>query len=623
VTVVVGTAGHIDHGKTTLIRALTGIDADRLPEERRRGMTIEVGYAHLALDDGSEIDFVDVPGHDRLIGNMLVGAGEIDAAMLVVAADDGPRAQTLEHLELLDALGVADGLAVVTKADAVDSGRANEVVAAVRALLDRTTLRGAPVVVASGVSGDGLELVSAALVAVRDAVTARAEGGSSAARGPRLAVDRSFSVRGRGTVVTGSLRGGPVDLETRLRLVPGGDHVRVRGLQVHGRDVARAEGGRTAINLAGVDAATIARGATLTSDRSVVATDRVLVALRPATSLTTAAAPARADALPRDGARVLVHAGTARVEAIVGRSGRDTAPIPGGEVVLILRLAEPLAIAPGDRFVLRRPSPGGTLAGGRVIDADPPRGASRRRANPERLTALAAAPSLGNAWAAARLELHGAATNPSALAPDLAAWLDERIVSAVITAPEGEGEVSRAALRTTLARELRHHVTLEPAAAANFVSGAIERLLSDGRVAVTGDRLRDPGRAANGPSPEVLAAMDRLERLLDDPAPPPLGDAARRAGCPPAAVRDLESQGRIVLLDADLAYAAAAYRALEREALALAAAGPLTPAALRDATGTSRKYVMAILEDLGRRGVLRRTPDGHVPGPRAALEARP
>jgi selenocysteine-specific elongation factor len=622
VTVVVGTAGHIDHGKTTLIRALTGIDADRLPEERRRGMTIDVGYAHLALDDGSEIDFVDVPGHDRLIGNMLVGAGEIDAAMLVVAADDGPRAQTLEHLELLDALGVADGLAVVTKTDAVAPDRTNEVVAAVRALLDRTTLRGSPVVVASGVSGEGLEIVSAALVTVRDAVTARAEGGSSAARGPRLAVDRSFSVRGRGTVVTGRLRGGPVDLETRLRLVPGGNHVRVRGLQVHGLDVARAEGGRTAINLAGVDAATIARGVTLTSDRSVVATDRVLVALRPATSLATAAAPARPDALPRDGARVLVHVGTARVEATVGRSGRDTAPIPGGEVVLILRLAEPLAIAPGDRFVLRRPSPGGTLAGGRVIDADPPRGASRRRANPERLATLAAAPALGDAWAAARLELHGAATDSPALAPDLAAWLDERIVSAVITAPEGEGEVSRAALRTTLARELRHHVTLDPAAAANFVSGAIERLVSDGRVAVTGDRLRDPGRAAHGPSAEILAAMARLERLLDDPAPPPLGDAARRAGCPPAAVRDLESQGRIVVLDADLAYAAAAYRALEREALALAAAGPLTPAALRDATGTSRKYVMAILEDLGRRGVLRRTPDGHVPGPRAALEAR-
>src|SRR4029078_9230058 len=147
----------------------------------------------------------------------------------------------------------------------------------------------------------------------------------------------------------------------------------------------------------------------------------------------------------------------------------------------------------------------------------------------------------------------------------------------------GESEVSRAALRTSLARELRHHVTLDPAAAANFVSGAIERLVSQGRLAVTGDRLRDPSQSARLPSPEILAAMNRLERLLDDPAPPPLVDAARRAGCPPSAVRDLESQGRIVVLDADLAYAAAAYRALEREALALAAGGPPTPGALRDA----------------------------------------
>ena len=145
VTVVIGTAGHIDHGKTTLLRALTGIDADRLPEERRRGMTIDVGYAHLAFDDGVELDFVDVPGHDRLVGNMLVGAGEIDAALLVVAADDGPRAQTLEHLALLDALGIGDGIVVVTKTDVVEPDRVAEVVDAVSGLLAGTSLAGSPV----------------------------------------------------------------------------------------------------------------------------------------------------------------------------------------------------------------------------------------------------------------------------------------------------------------------------------------------------------------------------------------------------------------------------------------------------------------------------------------------
>jgi selenocysteine-specific elongation factor len=503
----------------------------------------------------------------------------------------------------------------VTKADTVGSDRAAEVVASVEALLARTTLRGAPVVVASGVTGEGLGLVRAALVGVREAVVAR-DAASERRGGPRLAVDRSFSVRGRGTVVTGSLRGGPIDLETRLRLVPGVSHVRIRGLQVHGRDVARAEGGRTAINVAGAEPAALARGVVLTADAEVVASDRILVAIRPVAAL---GASTRASPMPKDGASVHVHAGTARVEGIVGRSARDTASLPGGETVAILRLAAPIAVAPGDRLVVRRASPAVTLAGGRILDAEPTRGVSRRRTTPDRLVALAAAPAGSDAWAAARLDLHGTTGSPSRLAPDVEGWLEERVSTAIDLAPDGT--LSRAALRTDVARELRHRVTVDPAAAANFVSGMIERLVAASRLDAQGDRLRDPRRAADDrPSPEVAAAMDRLERLLDGPAPPPLAESARRAGCPAAAVRALESSGRIVVIDDDLAYAARAYRALERTALGLATATPLTPAALRDATGTSRKYVMAILEDLGRRGVLRRTPEGHVPGPRAALE---
>src|SRR5262245_28837646 len=173
-TVVVGTAGHIDHGKTTLLRALTGIDADRLPEERRRGMTIDLGYAHLALDDGTELDFVDVPGHDKLVGNMLVGAGEIDAALLIVAADDGPRAQTLEHLQLLDGLAVDDGVIVITKTDAVEPSRVEEVVTAVRGLVGGTTLALAPILRVSATTGAGLPELRGALIAMRDRVAARA-----------------------------------------------------------------------------------------------------------------------------------------------------------------------------------------------------------------------------------------------------------------------------------------------------------------------------------------------------------------------------------------------------------------------------------------------------------------
>src|SRR3954471_20820041 len=235
-SIVVGTAGHIDHGKTTLLRALTGIDADRLPEERRRGMTIDVGYAHLALPSGAVVDFVDVPGHERLVGNMLVGAGEVDAALVVVAADDGPNAQTIEHLELLDALGISSAIVAVTKADLVDDVRAAEIVDATRALVERTTLTGAPILVVSAVSGAGL----GALVEELDRLVAGVV--PSVAGGPRLPVDRVFTVRGRGTVVTGSLRGGSVSPGMALRLVPGDGSVRVREVQVRGSAVDAATG---------------------------------------------------------------------------------------------------------------------------------------------------------------------------------------------------------------------------------------------------------------------------------------------------------------------------------------------------------------------------------------------
>jgi selenocysteine-specific elongation factor len=243
VTVVVGTAGHIDHGKTTLLRALTGIDADRLPEERRRGMTIDVGYAHLALPDGTEIDFIDVPGHDRLVGNMLVGAGEIDAGLLVVAADDGVRAQTLEHLALLDALEVRHAVVAVTKTDVVSAERAATVAADVTARLSSTALADSPVVPVSATTNDGLEALGAALVRLRDRVLADPAYVQTSGRPPRLAIDRVFGVKGRGVVVTGTLHGGPLEKGASLRVVPTDSAVRVREIQVHGTAVEHAAGG--------------------------------------------------------------------------------------------------------------------------------------------------------------------------------------------------------------------------------------------------------------------------------------------------------------------------------------------------------------------------------------------
>ena len=638
-TVVVGTAGHIDHGKTTLLRALTGIDADRLPEERRRGMTIDVGYAHLALPDGDQLDFVDVPGHDRLVGNMLVGAGEIDAALLVVAADDGPRAQTLEHLGLLDALCLRHGLAVVTKADLVERARAAEVARAVHELLARTSLDGCPVAVVSAELGDGLDALRAGLVVLRNAVVAARDGRS---RPARLAIDRAFAVRGRGIVVTGSLRGGPIDRGATFRVVPGDADVRVREIQVHGRSVERAEPGRTALNLAGGSAETVARGRVLAVGPDVVATDRLLVALTPPTPLARAAA---VEGVPAHGARLRLHLGTDQADALVARSGRDGVALPGGAATAILRLERPVATAIGDRFVLRRPSPAATAAGGRVLDPHPPRGASRRRTSAARLAALAAAVAedAPDAVARALIELHGAlpaerlaeataggsvpadvlVAGRLALAADVGSPLAARTLAAVDAHHADrplETGIRAAALRQVVAAELRRVATAEREAAAAAAAAFVDALCAAGRLARTGDRVHRPDREAALPA-AVRDAMDRLEAALATASPPPLAEAARADGCPPDAVRALEAAGRIVRLADDLAFASPTFARLEAVALDLAGRGPLTPAAYRDAIGSSRKYVMAILEDLDRRGLLVRGPDGHLPGPRAPRPA--
>ena len=652
-TVVVGTAGHIDHGKTTLLRTLTGIDADRLPEEQRRGMTIDVGYAHLDLDDGASIDFVDVPGHDALIGNMLVGAGEIDAAMLVVAADDGPRAQTIEHLELLDALGIRDGLAVVTKVDVAGPERAAEVAAVVAALLARTTLAGSPVLTASSTTGEGIADVREALVRLRDRVVMTAE--MAGAHGPlRLAIDRAFEVHGRGAVVTGSLRGGTVRPGDSLRLEPGGSAVRVRGLQVHHGAVDVAMAGRAALNLAGVGLDALARGSVLTSGPGLESSDRLLVSLGPPVRL---GSPARlgvqtrnggaASWPPPDGTPARLHLGTAQADAVIERRGREGVELPDGSVGAILRLETPIATFTGDRGVLRRPSPGDVLAGLLVLDPEPPRGISRRRVTAERLAALAVAVRGADVDVAAEAltAMHGAVSSSrisavagslagaSGLAPDgadpglvLAPDVREAIGAealALVAAHHREHPLDVGAplgtVRPALRAALRRLVTVrrdQAAAADQAVAAVLADLEARRQLAREGDRLRAPDRGP-GPTPALAASMDRLEALLNVPAPPDLAAAARAAGCPPDGVRALEAAGRIVRVEADLAWAAPAFHGLAARALALARQGPLTPAALRDATGTSRRYVMPLIEDLNRRGILVRTTNGHVPGPKA------
>ncbi|HXX61312.1 MAG TPA: SelB C-terminal domain-containing protein, partial [Candidatus Sulfotelmatobacter sp.] len=591
-----------------------GIDADRLPEERRRGMTIDVGYAHLRLLDGTELDFVDVPGHDRLVGNMLVGAGEIDAAMLVVASDDGVRAQTLEHLELLDGLGIVHGLAVVTKTDLVDADRVAAVTRQVAAVLARSTLAGSSVVAASSVTGAGLDDVRVALARLRDRVVASR--GSAVRTAPRLAIDRVFVVKGRGSVVTGSLRGGPLANHDSLRVEPGGAWVRVREMQVHRATVESVtDGGRVALNLVGAASGSLVRGVTLTGDPAVRATDRLLTLLRPPARLVEKG-PARRWP-PGAGTTLRLHLATESVDARLQRGRGLGAALPDGRQIATLRLARLIAAASGDPFVLRAPSPGWTAAGGVVLDAAPAAGPSRRRASATRLVALATSIDGGVDSDAARLDLHGWFARRDGT-PELVADLVAALQDQALALAESAG-MPLAEARRALVRWLRRQVTIDEAAATATISRALDELISAGRLVRSGDALYLPGHAPTGPTPELLAAMERLERLLAVPAPPSLPDAARAAGCPPDGVRALEAAGRIVRVEADLAWAASTYGELAATALRLATGGPLTPAALRDATGTSRKYVMALLEDLDRRGILRRTRDGHVPGPRAPI----
>jgi selenocysteine-specific elongation factor len=361
-SIVIGTAGHIDHGKTTLVRALTGIDTDRLPEEKRRGITIDLGFAFFELPtpNGSplRISFVDVPGHSLFIRNMLAGAGCVPAVMLVVAADEGIMPQTVEHLAICDLLGIKQGLTVITKADTVSASQLHEVTDSIERFLQGTFLSKdhAPVVPASAATGAGLEAVRAELLnlAMRTHVKT-----SDAVM--RMPLDRSFVMKGFGTVVTGTLLSGTIRDGETLHLQPDDRTVRVRGLQSHGKPVPFAQpGSRVAVNLSGIDATQVRRGQTLVSPRTLSAVDTLDVEVRLLKD-----APAL-----KHRANIHFHAFTSETMATVSLYGYEAVQ-PGSSRLMRLKLAEPIVLAPGDRFVLRQPSPAGTIGGGRVLDAHP------------------------------------------------------------------------------------------------------------------------------------------------------------------------------------------------------------------------------------------------------------
>jgi selenocysteine-specific elongation factor len=432
---LVGTAGHIDHGKTALVKALTGIDADRLPEEKRRGITIDLGFAH-AEWEGVRLSFVDVPGHERFVRNMLAGAGGIDAVLLVIAADESVMPQTREHFEIVRLLGIRRGLVAVTKIDRVAAELVEVTVSDARDLARGSFLEGAEIVPVSSLSGKGLpDLKRALLRLAQEEDPAYRE-----ARGARLPIDRAFSIVGFGPVVTGSLVTGTLSRDQKLELLPARQAVRVRRLEVHGREVEEARAGeRVSANLAGIELADVRRGVVLSA---------------PGAFATSAVLTARLELLPgappvKSGDRLSFHHYSSEARAVLrlleGRELRG-----GGTARVQLRLSQPVAAVPGDRFVVRRLSPVETIGGGAVLD---PLWPPVRRATPEVMAQLD------------RLE--------GSLAERLLAWVEQG-------REEGAGEESLAARGGTSREEVRAAL-LEPIArgAAHALRRSPERYIGE------------------------------------------------------------------------------------------------------------------------------------------------
>lgn len=352
--VVVATAGHIDHGKSALVRALTGVDPDRLKEEKERGITIELGFAHATIGD-TTVAFVDVPGHERFVRTMLAGVGGVDAVMLIVAADESVMPQTREHFDICRLLHVSRGLVVLTKADLVDRAMLDVVTLEVKELVAGSFLDAAPIVPVSAKTGEGLDGLRAVLVDLSQHARPQEPNGA------RLPIDRVFSMTGFGTVVTGTLQGGPLHVDDELTLVPGERMVRVRGLQIHGRPNAEAFAGqRVAVNLSGIDTADVARGQTLARANLLSVTTRMDVEI---------------DVLPgaralRHGERVRFHSGAADAFGRLVMSSGVREIAAGERGFARVRLQAPVAVTRHDRFILRSASAAMTVAGGRVLDPD-------------------------------------------------------------------------------------------------------------------------------------------------------------------------------------------------------------------------------------------------------------
>ncbi|HEY3086412.1 MAG TPA: selenocysteine-specific translation elongation factor [Candidatus Dormibacteraeota bacterium] len=605
---VVGTAGHIDHGKSTLVNALTGIDPDRLEEEKRRGMTIDLGFAHMTLPSGREIGIVDVPGHARFMRNMLAGAHGLDAALLVVAADEGVMPQTREHLEVVDLLDVRRGIVVVTKADLVDADWLAAVVEEVTGAIAGTTLEGAEILPVSSVKGDGLPQLIASLDALLEAATSRPDTGR-----PRLPIDRVFTMSGFGTVVTGTLVDGSLRVGDEMEVIPSGRVVRIRGLQRHNEKVESVDpGNRVAANLSGVEKSEIARGDVLARSNTMAPVRRIDATLR---VLASAALPVR------HGAELMLHTGTSDVACrVIVLDGDEIAPGADGWVQLYLE--RPIAAAAQDRFVLRVPSPAVTVAGGIFVDVAPRKHARHDSAVGEQLARRAAGDVLEQELRKYPRGVTVSALLKATVAPQadiarlharrLGEWLfSDEAWSSIASRATRELETYHGAhpLRPGMAREeMRSRLGVSPASFPSVIAGLVE----DGKMVERNGSLASPGHrvdiASNGPQTELIKLLGASPF-----APPSLSEAMRQSGASEELVRALSKRGDIVRVSDDVAFVKDAYESVvEIVKKLIAQNGSITVAQLRDRIGASRRPVLALLEYLDAQRVTRRVGDSRV-----------
>jgi selenocysteine-specific elongation factor len=606
---VIGTAGHVDHGKSTLVRRLTGIDPDRFAEEKRRGLTIDLGFAWLRLPSGREVGVVDVPGHERFVRNMLAGAGGITVCLFVVAANEGWMPQSAEHLAILDVLGVSAGVVALTKADTVDDETLALATDEVVERLDGTTLAGIPVVPCSATTGAGLPELVDALDAAVAASPVPADTGS-----PRLWVDRVFTIAGAGTVVTGTLMRGRLVAGEEVEIAPEGRRARIRTIQSHKKELAEVgPGNRVALNLAGLARQGAERGDAVVKPGAWRPTRRVDVSLRVLPQSVTGS-----DVAVTEKGAHLLYAGSAETPVRLRLLGTSKVA-PGETAFAQLDLAAPLPLIRGDRFVIRDAGRVLTLGGGEVLDPLPE---PARRSDEGRLrlleelcgddgAALAALVRAAGGLDADEAFFRSGATKTGAGVVRLGSWVvtAERRDELARSVVDALDEHHRARpLERGLAREaLKQTVALPPDAFDALLDG-IEGIVQEGAL------VRAASHAVAF-APEQAAARSRvLDEIESAGFTPPL---AKDLTADRALLRALVEGGDLVAVGGFYLTRSQAEAAKEKVSAAIGGSDGMTVAEIRDLLGTTRKYAVPLCEWLDAEGVTRRRGDLRVLGPRA------